>query len=625
MKNWIWKNMTSSLKRCEIKMRPYVNGNFMHTIGIRDTNTTMKLEKNQIKNGWHEINWKKAEEKVKDLQEKIVIATLENDFKKVYRLQWMIISCFEAQAIAIRRVITNQGGNTAGIDKIRWKSPKDYWQAIEKLSETVRNPGKYEATPLRRVWIPKPGSNEKRPLGIPTMTDRAVQALYHLGLDPVVETQSDLNSFGFRKNRSTHDAITAIRNHLDKTHHPRWILEADISKCFDKISHEFLMEHTHICHKKVLEQWLKSGIMEEMNLTETIEGTPQGGIISPTLCNIALNGIEKVIKKANPLPTRGKHKDISAGVHVIRYADDIIITGKTQEIAIKNKNILKEFLKERGLMLNEKKTKITNIKEGIDFLGFNIRRMKWRSRLNKDTEQETVLVIKPSEKGKKKLKESVRKIITMNKPIKKIISELNPVLRGWGEHKRISYHSQETFITIDNWIQSKMRKWAYWHKGSLRKTIAKHLVQTENRKWNWGISLKEKLVNLGEISIINITPLKLNKNPYIRENSAYYNKRKEKIIDAKFRSTIYKIYKQMCLVCGESLHNGERVELHHIIPVKSKGKYKVENIVPLHQICHQQITHGNRKSLNLYKEENIKKRMKWGTRGTNLFKIRTIG
>jgi RNA-directed DNA polymerase len=203
------------------------------------------------------------------------------------------------------------------------------------------------------------------------MIDRAVQALYHLGVDPVVETKSDPNSFGFRKNRSTQDAITAIRSLLDKKTHPQWILKADISKCFDKISHDFLIENTPICHKVVLEQWLKSGVMEELNYMETEEGTPQGGIISPTLCNIALNGIENLIKKANP-SKKGK----SPGVHVIRYADDMIITGKTQDIAIKNKNILAEFLAERGLQLNEKKTLITHIKEGFDFLGFNIRRMK---------------------------------------------------------------------------------------------------------------------------------------------------------------------------------------------------------------------------------------------------------
>jgi len=185
--------------------------------------------------------------------------------------------------------------------------------------------------------------------------------------------------------------------------------------------------------------------MEELNYLETTEGTPQGGIISPMLCNIALNGIEEVIRKANP-----NKRGISAGVHTIRYADDLIITGKNREIAYKNKDILSAFLKERGLTLNENKTKVTHIREGFDFLGFNIRRMKSNPKLNRDTEQETVLIIKPRQKSIMKLKSSIRKVIVMNKPLEKIITEANPILRGWGEYMRISYHSQETFIMIDH-------------------------------------------------------------------------------------------------------------------------------------------------------------------------------
>jgi RNA-directed DNA polymerase len=540
-----------------------------------------------LKNGWHKINWRLAETKMKDLQEKIVIAILKRDLKEVYRLQWVIIQSFEGRALAVRRVISNKGGKTAGIDNVIWNGPKDYWLAIKELERIVNNPNEYKAQPLRRVNIPKGNSKEMRPLGIPTMIDRAVQALYYLGVDPVVETQSDPNSYGFRKSRSTHDAIVALRSLLDKKTHPRWILEADISNCFDKISHDYLMKHTPICHKRILEQWLKAGVVDKIGYEDTNEGTPQGGIISPTLCNIALNGIEKYIKDANPIKN-GKRPSIN----VIRYADDLIITGKSRELVQKNKELLAKFLAERGLKLNEKKTLITHIKKGFDFLGFNIRRMNWNSRLNKNTDQDTVLIIKPSSKSITKLKESIRKIININKPISKIISEINPVLRGWGEHKRISYHSQETFITIDHWIYLKMLKWSYSQKGSLRRTLGKCLIKTARRKWNWGKSQKEKIINLGEISIIRLTRIKLNKNPYIKENLEYFRIKRDKIIEAKFRATIYKKFKQLCPLCGESLHNGEAVELHHIIPRKRGGTYKIKNIQPLHQICHQQVTHN---------------------------------
>lgn len=196
--------------------------------------------------------------------------------------------------------------------------------------------------------------------------------------------------------------------------------------------------------------------MKELNYYETEEGTPQGGIMSPTLCNVALNGIEQLMKEANPLK-----QGISPGVHVVRYADDMIITGKTQEIVIRCKQLLSEFLAKRGLILNEKKTLITHIKEGFDFLGFNIKRLTWNPRYNNVTAQDTVLIIKPSKKGIIKFKQKVRKIITINKPIQRIIADINPVLRGWGEHKRISYHSQAEFIKIDHWIYLKMKKWAY--------------------------------------------------------------------------------------------------------------------------------------------------------------------
>lgn len=243
-------------------------------IGIRYINTGKKIDTKNFKNEWHLINWKKAEAVVRDLQEKIVIATLNKNMKEVYRVQWKLLNTLEGNALAVRKVITNKGKNTAGTDGVVWKGPKDYWNAIQILMEIVRNPSEYRAQPLKRVWIPKANSKELRPLGIPTMIDRAVQAVYHLGVDPAVEATSDPNSFGFRKFRSTHDAITAIRSLMDKKTHPQWILEADISKCFDKISHAFLLKYTPICHKKVLEQWLKSGVMEQLNCMATEEGTP---------------------------------------------------------------------------------------------------------------------------------------------------------------------------------------------------------------------------------------------------------------------------------------------------------------------------------------------------------------
>lgn len=204
---------------------------------------------------------------------------------------------------------------------------------MKELLEITTKPSAYRAQPLKRVEIPKPGSTEKRPLGIPTLIDRAVQAVYLFAVDPVVEAKSDKNSYGFRKHRSTHDAVAAVRHDLDKKTAPNWVLEADISKCFDRISHDFLMEHTPICDKSVLHQWLKSGVMKGKILEKTEDGTPQGGIISPTLCNITLNGLEKEVALHFP-----NFRGISAGVHLVRYADDVVVTGKNEAILKKSQD-----------------------------------------------------------------------------------------------------------------------------------------------------------------------------------------------------------------------------------------------------------------------------------------------
>lgn len=560
-------------------------GNRLLTDAIQVRRISQDVKQNA--ESWHNIDWRKAEKDLKDLQEKIVIATNNDNNKEMYKLQWKLITNFSCRALAIRKVVTNTGGKTPGTDGKVWKGPKDYWQAINRLKEIVESSNEYKAQPVRRVYVPKGNTKEMRPLGIPTILDRAVQAIYCFALDPVVETKSDPNSFGFRKGRSTHDAITAIRSLLDKKTHPHWILEADISKCFDRINHNFLLKHTPICHKNILKEWLKSGVMEELNFIETEEGTPQGSIVSPILCNIALNGIESLIKDKNPI-----RKGISSGVHIIRYADDMIITGKNQEIILKNKQILANFLKDRGLELNEKKTLITHIKDGFDFLGFNIKRCKFNPRLNKTTDQETVLIIKPSKKGINKLKINICSVISKDKPIERIISDINPILRGWGEHKRISYHSQETFITLDHYIYIKMMQWLKRYKGSKLRKISRYRISTNTRKWNWGLSTKLKILNLAEIPIISIKPLKLDKNPYLTEHIEYFNKRREKLIHAKFRKAIYKKFNHLCPGCGESLYNGELVELHHVIPQKIGGKYNMENIQPLHQICHQKVTYG---------------------------------
>lgn len=216
---------------------------------------------------WHKIDWKKAYEEVAIQQENILKAAIKEDWAKMYKLQRKLILSFSGRAIAVRRVVCNSGGKTPGIDNIVLDNPGKYYIAIEELKITVERPKLYKAKPVRRVYIPKPGKKEMRPLGIPTIKDRIVQAIYQMAVDPVVEHQSDLNSFGFRKERSTQDAVNYFRNYMDKTWSPQWILEADIVQCFPSISHEFLLKNTPICDIEVLEQWLKAECIIKGNFT----------------------------------------------------------------------------------------------------------------------------------------------------------------------------------------------------------------------------------------------------------------------------------------------------------------------------------------------------------------------
>jgi RNA-directed DNA polymerase len=243
---------------------------------------------------WHDINWRAVNENVRRLQARIVKATKEGKWGKVKALQHLLTHSFTGKALAVRRVTENQGKNTPGVDKVTWNTPESKWTAILDLKRRG-----YKPLPLRRVYIPK-SNGKTRPLGIPTMKDRAQQALYQLALDPIAETTADPNSYGFRKERSSADAIGQCFNTLHRKSSAQWILEGDIKSCFDSISHEWLLAHVPM-DKKILRRWLKAGYMEKETLLETDDGTPQGGIISPVLANLALDGLETEIRKRFPI------------------------------------------------------------------------------------------------------------------------------------------------------------------------------------------------------------------------------------------------------------------------------------------------------------------------------------
>ena len=313
---------------------------------------------------WHAIDWCVVEQSVRTTQIRIAKATQDCDWRRVKALQRSLVRSFAARSLAVRRVTENQGKRTAGVDRELWETPARKWEAVSQLKQQRG----YRPQPLRRVYIPKSNGKE-RPLGIPTMLDRSMQALHLLGLEPVAETTSDPNSFGFRKNRSTADAMSQIFNCMAQKVSAQWVLEADIKGCFDNISHNWLLSNVRM-DRTILRKWLKSGVVYKGQLARTDAGTPQGGIISPTLANVTLNGLESELL-AHLYAKVGKvQTERNLKIHVIRYADDFVITCTSKEVLeTEVRPWIEAFLSQRGLQLSPEKTRVTHIEDGFDFLG----------------------------------------------------------------------------------------------------------------------------------------------------------------------------------------------------------------------------------------------------------------
>lgn len=383
---------------------------------------------------WDRIDWASVHKQVHRLQKRIAKAVREKRWGKVAALQHLLTRSRAAKLWAVRRVVTNKGRNTPGVDGKLWRTPRRRMNAVRQLR--LRG---YRPQPLRRTYVPKSGG-KLRPLGIPTMKDRAMQALFALALDPVAETLADPNSYGFRKKRSIADAIGQCFISLAKGYSPQWIWETDIKACFDQISHDWLLAGIPM-NKRVLRGWLKCGYLEKDAFFDTEAGTPQGGIISPLLANMALDGLEEAVKAV--VPKRG------AKVNLVRYADDLIITGATPAL-LKERVIpaVTAFLAERGLLLAEEKTRLVHIHDGFDFLGVNLRKYGQK------------LLIKPSPQKVrdflKGIKEFIKRCVAL--PTDIFIRRLNSKLRGWAQSYR-QVVAKEVFARVDQCVYRYLRKW----------------------------------------------------------------------------------------------------------------------------------------------------------------------
>ncbi|ACF45702.1 RNA-directed DNA polymerase [Prosthecochloris aestuarii DSM 271] len=387
---------------------------------------------------WTGINWSRVQRQVKKLQARIVKATQEGRYGKVKALQWLLTHSFSGKALAVKRVTENRGKHTPGVDNIIWNTPTAKTNAIASLQRRG-----YKPLPLRRIHIPKK-NGKTRPLGIPAMKDRAMQALYLLALEPVAETTADLNSYGFRPERSTADAREQCFICLAGRNRAQWVLEADIAGCFDAISHQWLIDNIPV-DKAMLQKWLKAGFVFQNKLFPTEAGTPQGGIISPVLANMTLDGLEQALATAFP-----RAKQQGRKMNMVCFADDFIITGHSKEwLQDEVMPVLTEFLSQRGLQLSQEKTRVTHITEGFDFLGWNMRKYGGK------------LLIKPSKQSIQSHLKKVKEIIKANKATKQVhlIGYLNPVLRGWANYHRYAV-AKRTFANNDSRIWFMLWQWA---------------------------------------------------------------------------------------------------------------------------------------------------------------------
>ena len=532
---------------------------------------------------WKSIDWKKAEAEVNRLQARIAKATQEKKWNTVKRLQYLLTHSYHAKALAVRKVTTNKGKNTPGIDRELWSTPASKMRGVLTLTDKG-----YKAKPLRRVFIEKKGKKAKRPLGIPCMYDRAMQALYALALDPVSETTADGKSFGFRKGRCAQDACEYTFTALSRKVSPQWVLEGDIKGCFDHISHDWLIEHIPM-DKSVLKQFLKAGFIFQDELFPTDEGTPQGGVISPILANMTLDGMQKALSDRFHTNRQGKvslqYKNAHK-VNLVRYADDFIVTAATREIAEEAKELIRDFLQTRGLELSEEKTVITHIDAGFDMLGWTVRKFKGK------------LIIKPSKKALKAIKTALHEtILGRGKAWKQedLIKKLNQQIRGWANYHQ-SVCASEAFTHIDYVLYELLWRWAKRrHPQKSRGWIASNYWHSEQSK-NWVFSTENsELLCLSHIPIVRHTKIRMEANPYF--DTQYFNDRKfqhgMKRLSGRFKQ-VWKNQKGCCYHCGLPMDISDEREIFFKVSKAMGGKDEVRNMAYVHKYC--QITFLERRA-----------------------------
>jgi RNA-directed DNA polymerase len=535
---------------------------------------------------WQSVNWRKANRQVRNLRQRIFKAAQAKDWNKVRSLQKLMLRSYSNTLISVRRVTQeNKGKRTHGVDGVKVLTP----QARGRLVDLMMTFQPWRVRPALRVYIPK-ANGKMRPLGIPTVMDRCLQARVKNALEPKWEATFEASSYGFRPGRSCHDAISHIAFLTQGNCHKKWVVDADIQGAFDNIAHAFLLDAIgDIPGRELIKQWLKAGYVEHKKWHPTDAGTPQGGVISPLLANIALHGMEEAL--GITYNRQGRNPGDRA---LVRYADDFVVLCKTKADAEQVITTLKAWLAERGLKLSDEKTHVVHLTEGFDFLGFNV-----RLRSNVSRAKGAIRLITPSKEAIKRHRDAMRAewLQLRGKPVATVIRTLKPKITGWANYYRHQVAAM-TFHAMDKWMFKRECRW-------VRTTHPKQPKKWRNKRY-WGRLNKERKDHwvFGDKHTGAYLPMykwtKIERHikvggtaspddPTLKEYWRERTKAKAKELKPSYQK-IAKNQDDICPICGESLYNDEELQKDHVKPRHKGGQERYDNYQLLHDDCHEQKT-----------------------------------